>query len=326
MVAETGPNGVRRAIGVGLAILGAAVLAGSLLLIMQRLGTLAIWNVAAHEDGVRTFGDTVLYFEHAVRELPLDILLGVATGGGLAYALPLRPQAKAPIGLLLALAGVLGVMFAGAIGDVGVKAFFDNLLQNHTRPGAPLEWGAHWRYHLLASLSLILLTFGGAGLLRALAGAGTRAQAARGAVVVAGVLAVFAAGTLLFAHSIAGMVEPFADPIFIGHEARELFTHVLVTLPIAWGAGILMARDVEGPATVADRRQGAPRWIGAIALGVVLGLYLCGLAVTLDSASSGQTDDVVMLIAPHFYEHAQTYLVVTLVALITQRLAAGRGR
>lgn len=326
MTAMIEPEKARRLIGATLLAFGAGVLVLSLLLIMQKLGTPAIWGLAAHEDGVRTFGDTVLYFEHAVRELPLDIILGVATGGALAYALPLQTQKKAPRSLALALLVVIGVMVAGAVGDVGFKAVFDNFLQNHTRPGAPLEWGAHWRYHLLASLSLVLLTFGGGGVLRWLAGAGGATEGARGEKIIAACLAVFALGTLVFAHSLQGMMEPFADPIFIGHEARELFTHVLATLPIAWGAGILTAREVLPSAPAVERLQGKARWIGAIAGGVVTGLYLCGLAVTLDSASSGQADDIVMLIAPHFYEHAQTYVVVTLVALIVHRLAAPRAR
>lgn len=301
---------------------GAAVLAASFAVIVGKLGTFAIWDVAAHEDGVRTFGDTVLYFEHAVRELPLDLILGATVGGALAFALPLAPQPRAPIGLLATLALILGVIVAGAVRDVGFKAFLDNLLQNHTRPGAPLEWGAHWRYHLLASLSLMLLAFGGAGLLRFIAGSGTAADAARGAKLVAGAVGALAVGTLVFAHSLEGMMEPFADPIFIGHEARELFTHALATLPIAFGAGILSARTPLPASDAAGRAAGRRSWIVAIAAGVLVGVYLCGLALTLDSASSGQTDDLAMLIAPHFFEHAQTYVVVTLVALITHRLAA----
>lgn len=314
----------RRPIGLALASFGGTVLLVSLLAIVARLGTPFIWNLAAHEDGARTFGATFFYFEHAVRELPGDLLLGAVVGGALAYAYPLKagaPGARRYAGGLLF---VIAVMLAGAVSDVGISGVIDNLLQKHTRPGAALEWGAHWRYHLLSSLSLYLMAFGAAGLMRFLDGAGTASEAARGFRIVAGALAVFLGLTLVFAHSPAGLARPFTDAIYIGHEARELFTSVLVTLPLAFGTGFLAARDRAPAASGADRTAHRARWILAIAAGIALGFYLCLGAVFMDAAASGQTDDVVMLIAPHFFEHAQTYAVVALTALMVHRLAAGK--
>lgn len=314
----------RRTLGAALAWLGGLTLAASLLAIMARLGTPLIWNLVAHEDGVRTFGATVFYFEHAARELPGDLLLGVVVGASLAYAYPLAPNARGVKGFAIALALVIAAMIAGAAADIGLQGVIDNLLQKHTRPGAPLEWGAHWRYHLLSSLALYLISFGAAGLMRFLDGAGTAADAARGTRIFGGALAVFLGLTIFFAHSPAGLAKPFTDAIYIGHEAREFFTSVLATLPIAWGLGLLAARERLAPASDADRAAHRARWIGAIAAGVVLGVYLCLGAVFKDAASSGQTGDIVMLIAPHFFEHAQTYAVVTLTALTVHRLAAVR--
>lgn len=313
----------RRTIGLTLACFGASVLAASLLAIMARLGTPLIWGLAAHEDGVRTFGATFFYFEHAVRELPGDLLLGAVIGGALAYAYPLKAGVRGARLYAGVLVLVLAVMLTGAVRDVGVIGVIDNLLQQHTRPGAALEWGAHWRYHLLSSLALYLMAFGAAGLLRFLDGAGTARDAARGGRMIAGALALYLLLTLVFAHSLQGLAKPFVDAIYIGHEARELFTSVLVTLPLAFGIGLLAAGERRAPASDADRNAHRIRWIGAIIAGIALGLYLCLGAVFMDAAASGQTDDLVLLIAPHFFEHAQTYAVVTLTALIVHRLAAG---
>lgn len=314
----------RRTIGLTLASFGATVLLASLLAIMARLGTPWIWNLAAHEDGVRTFGATFFYFEHAVRELPGDLMLGAVIGGALAYAYPLKAGGRGAKLYAAGLLFVLAVMVTGAVSDVGFAGVVDNLLQKHTRPGAALEWGAHWRYHLLSSFALYLMSFGAAGLLRFLDGAGTAGEAARGSRIIAGALASFLGVTLLFAHSPAGLAKPFTDAIYIGHEARELFTSVLATLPIAFGLGLLAATGSNAPASGADRTAHRASWIGAIVAGIALGLYLCLGAVFMDAAASGQTDDVVMLIAPHFFEHAQTYAVVTLTALMVHRLAAGQ--
>ena len=84
----------RRTVGLALSAFGGGVILAALLAIMARLGTPFIWNEVAHEDGVRTFGATFLYFEHAVRELPGDLMLGLVIGGALAYACPLAPAAR----------------------------------------------------------------------------------------------------------------------------------------------------------------------------------------------------------------------------------------
>lgn len=311
----------RRTVGVALAGFGALVLFAALIAIMVTFGTPLIWDLAAHEDGVRTFGGTFFYFEHAVRELPGDLLLGVVVGGSLAYAYPLRRDVRGAAVFAGALAIAVAVMLIGAARDVGIAGVIDNLLQKHTRPGAPLEWGAHWRYHLLSSLSLYLMSFGSAGLMRALDGAGTAAEAARGKRLVAGAFLAFLGLTLVFAHSPAGIAKPFADAIYIGHEARELFNAALATLPIAWGVGLI---SVGGSSITPGKNapEGRTLWFCALGGGVALGVYLCAKAVLMDSASSGQTDNVVLLIAPHFFEHAQTYAVVTFTALFVHRLAA----
>lgn len=313
----------RTILGSTFVALGVSVLLACYVAIAVRLGTPAIWNLPAHEDGIRTFGATVLYCEHAVRELPLDRLLGLAIGGSLAFALPLRsPRGASACGALLVVFLVL--VLAGALGDVGAAGVLDNLLQKHTRPGAPLEWGAHWRYHLLSSLALLASSFGLGGLLRRFIGAGAAAEAERGFGCVVAAFAAVALGSLLFAHSPAGLAKPFLDPVHVGHQARELFTHALATVPIAWGAGLLLARDPSAPAAEADRATRTRAWAAALGLAVALGLHLAAGAPLLESASRGQSDDLVTLIAPHFFEHAQSYGVVTLTALFVHRQAARR--
>lgn len=319
---EGGPTPLHPSIGWTLCGLAAATLVAAFAAIAVKHGTPAVWSLPVHEDGVRTFGDTVLYFEHAVRELPLDLLLGVAIGGALAFAIPHAHPARGARVLAAALVLAVALMIGGAARDVGAAGVFDNLLQKHTRPGAPLEWGAHWRYHFVATLSLMLGAFGAAGVLRLLGGTGAAGDARRGLGAIGAALAIFFGGVLMFAHSPAGLAKPFVDPVYVGHAARELFTHALVTLPIAFGAGLLSARGQLDPASAGDRAVASKYWALALGASAALGAYLGAAVLLLGSASQGQTDDLVMLIAPHFFEHAQTYLIVTMTALLVHRLAA----
>ncbi|CAN0555681.1 unnamed protein product, partial [Laminaria digitata] len=41
-------------------------------------GTAWPWMAFVHESGDKTLLDTLLYYDHAARELPVDIALGVA--------------------------------------------------------------------------------------------------------------------------------------------------------------------------------------------------------------------------------------------------------
>ena len=144
---------------VGFALL---VLAAAYSAMTWEHGTALLWNVVVHEDGHRTLAQTLFYFEHATRELPIDLLLGVIIGAGAAEALP-APRATTarlqPVlaGLLVALVLVIAVPTAL---QLGLGALRDNLLQYPTREGAPLVWGAHWRYHLLERGPLMLLALG----------------------------------------------------------------------------------------------------------------------------------------------------------------------
>ena len=309
-------------------ILGFGILGLSYAVICLRTGSLWPWFHVVHEDGSRTLLATVFYFEHGARELLLDIMLGIAVGGCLLFAFPpddpqgagTTRRADGVVGIAAASGLAVAIILAGAAIDVGLAGLRNNLLQYHTRPFAPLEWGSHWRYHLLSRLALILGAMGIAGFLRLWIGSEVNQPARQGLVIFGAALVVYALFTVVFSNGLNGFLLPLFDPVYLGHQAREVFTHVLATLPIAWG--VCMA--VVGPrlAWSPDSHARLFAWpvtTAAGASGAILGLYVCVGALLHDSASHGQTDDLAMLLFPHFFEHVQTYVVVTAVALLVYR-------
>ena len=52
-------------------------------------------------------------------------------------------------------------------------------------------------------------------------------------------------------------------------------------------------------------------------VGSLTGLYLLVAALATSAATRGQTQNAILLICPHFFEHAFSYLVVALVAGLT---------
>jgi len=68
----------------------AMTLAASFLAICRETGTLWPWNRVVHEEGSRTLRGTLLYWEHATRELLTHALVTVPLG--VAAALPSAPD------------------------------------------------------------------------------------------------------------------------------------------------------------------------------------------------------------------------------------------
>jgi hypothetical protein len=310
------------------------VLLLAFIVICLHVGTTWPWMRVVHEDGRRTLIDTILYFDHATRELPLDIILGICIGGCVFLAFPQEePQdaRRGSIRRLVVVASItlliVAVILVGTAAKGGTTLVFAELLQNHTRVGVPPEFGSHWRYHLLERLAMMLSSAGFAGMLLVF-GNGRHVQHSRlGLAIVAGSLGVYLAVTFIFSGGRLALMQPFRDPRYLGHQAREVLTHALVTVPMAWGVCILMlkmktsvsAKPLSGAVPTSATIVGA---MIAGAAGVLLAIYVCLAAWMSGAVSRGQTTDPVTLIFPHFFEHSFTYLVVVMIAALTYETAS----
>jgi hypothetical protein len=275
-----------------------------------RFHTLLPWHAQVHEDGHRSLGETIFYFEHALGELPIDIVLSSAVGGSAAAFFgalaedSLRRLRRRALGFALAADAAIAI---GACIDDGWRGAVTWLLQEHTREGVPYEFGAHWGYHLLSEAALILLAFALAG---TIAGHVPRPHSSGWWLASC---AVFVALTPVFGIGAA----PFIDARFLGHQARETFTHALVTVPLALGVCLIAAPPSE-------KRWAWPRgavlwaWAGA----ALLALYQGAGAILSGSSRLAQTHDPLKLICGHFFEHTLDYLVVAVHSLFFYAIAA----
>lgn len=288
----------------------AAVMIGSYGAIAAYTSIPWLWSTIVHESGDRTLGETILYYQHAARELPVDLLLGVAVGGSALFVFPTngaRHRRRITV-LAVTLAATLALILGETVRTGGLSMLAENLLQMPTRPGEPLVWGGHWRYHLLSQSCLLLLSFGVAAPLLLLSG--RRKGHRQGLVIVGVALTLFGALTLIFVPS----MESVRDPVFLGHQAREVFTHAVVTIPLAWGVCIALARQRWRTADSGSVSL-APSFASG-AIGVIVGLFLGGASIATSAASQGQSDNVAVLVFPHFFEHSFSYLVSTLAAAL----------
>ncbi len=289
-------------------------------------GTPWPWNRVVHEDGQHTFLETIFYFEHATRELVLDAVLALAVAGAVRHFYPpsrasgdanlARMRAWLAVWTLAALALILGgTAYVNAFGryyaaEARGQAILDNLAQYPTRPGAPLVWGAHWRYHLIERFAEIALAFFGAGLLWLRDGRPDGRHGRSGASLYATALVVFAAATLVFGVS----AQPFRDPTYLGHQLRELVTHTLVTLPLAMGTCFVLARRFSLPAS--STRSSLHAWpvYAAGAVGVACAAFVLIASVLQKAQMYGQKKALAELLFPHFFEHSLGYVFVSALA------------
>ena len=300
----------------------ALVLAVSFVAVCIQAGTAWPWNRIVHEDGQHTLLGTIFYFEHATRELVLDAVLALAIAGAVRHFYPPSPgndaTARVRIGLAVASVATLAVILGGtawlnAFGpSYGAEArgqsILDNLAQYPTRPGAPFAWGAHWRYHLIERFVEVMLAFCVAGLLWLRDG--RPASASRGARLYAVALVVFAAATAIFGVT----AQPFTDPVYLGHQLRELVTHVPVTLPLALGACFVLARRFSASEPGMRSRLSAWPIFAAGGLAAICGAYVLVGSVLLKAQSYGQKKMLSELVFPHFFEHSLGYIFVCALA------------
>lgn len=315
----------RRALLFGLPV---AVLLVSFAALCKLAGTLWPWNRVLHEDGERTLLGTVFYFEHATRELLPDVILALAVAGAVRYFYPPRvaswsaavSQWRRRLGWWTAV--TLAVILGGTLWVGGWQAIRDNLSQLHTRAGAPLDWGAHWRYHLIERFTQILLAFSASGVMWMLDGrpdGRPDARPARGRMpLFGGALVAFAAVTLLF-HPTS---EPVIEPTFLGHQIRELFTHTLVTLPLAMGVCFELAEKFSPGGSARSNASNWPIYLAG-GLSVVCGAFLLVASVLRKAQEHGQTTSLPALLFPHFFEHSLGYVLVP--ALAGLLYLGGRG-
>ena len=282
------------------------LLTASFVIVCVRFSTLWPWPLVVHEDGERTLSGTIFYFEHALGELPLELILAAAAAG--AALLFFRAHGSPLLRVLAGIAALSAdlIIFAGAWASVGFSSALTWLLQYHTRKDAPLVFGSHWRYHLLSQAALLLW----AALLLRMLVMWRFALAPRGSRKLwISSWAAFAAGCLVFGVT----AETFRDPLHLGHQARETFTHALVTVPLA--AGLLLLFE-DGPQVErAPRRSLLPGTLWIASMCAVLVAYQAWGAAATGASGHAQTRDLTSVVCVHFFEHTLSYLVVPLHAL-----------
>lgn len=304
---------VRRSRSIYVMLGALAVLVGAFLWLAVEHETPRLWNVVVHESGKYTLGQTVLYLQHFLREVPT--LLTIALFTLAAYGVPTVPHAERDRArrrgwmyslALIGAAAMLYIAFTQVVAEHGVASAWRNLMQYHTRDDL-VSYGSHWRFHWLSTMWLGLASWLVSRAAARWFGAPIPRDSPGGKLIVTFAWGWFAGLSIVFVPS----AEPFLDPRYIGHQAREILTHSLVTLPLGLGLLALCLR-AHGVSPIRSRRA-VPISLPCVAGVFLIPVYL-GLATVLGGAlSHGQTGGgMTAMVAAHFFEHVLDYIFVGL--------------
>lgn len=285
--------------------------------------TLWVWDEVVHESGRYTLTQTVFYFSHFLREIPALIAMALFTlaalGGASVQDPKAAPSRRGTYTAALLAAGALALLaFAIAAIQHGPGEALRHLLQEYTRDDVA-SFGSHWHYHWLSTL---WFAFAAPLLVRLGAlwgGVAPRSDRTRHRRSWVAAWFYFGGMSLVFGFSDAIAI----DPLYIGHQAREIATHTLVTLPMALAIAAWIDR---GHASVESGPRLTPgfqwRELAAVA---AIAIYL-GIATLADNVVAvGQgKGDLASMIAAHFFEHSLDYVFVGLLIGGSYGLSAAR--
>ena len=279
-------------------------------------GTPWLWNVVVHEGGHYTFGQTLFFVRHFLREIPVDVAMALSLAAAIRVASPdpvPLPRHWFAWGAVL----MVVVSIAVAATQEGWWEAARDLFQYRTRDD-DTRYGSHWRFHLLSTIwfcsaapLLAGVSSGARGVTRA-TGEGRRLMIAAWLWVLALTL-VFGVGR-----------EPFTSGRYIGHQAREILTHGLITLPLVFAGGVLVGRirpPEQAPGTHPSLQ--ALAWVSVLGIPVFLSVAFGGTSLE-DTAQLGS--GLAGVVAGHVFEHVLDYVLVIAmtVAIVGQDRKAGR--
>jgi hypothetical protein len=257
-------------------------------------GTVRLAGVIVHEGGRHTLAGTIWYPRHFLREIPVALFYVAAARvalGGAGASLGATPRSLAAAGAAL----LVAVSWMDAAGDHGSRVALGDLLQHYVRDDEGRR-GAHWGGHYFSNLAWLGAAWAAAAFWRP-ARTSPRAVLGLAAAGIATIVAVQLPAAAVF------------SPRAAAHQVRELATHAVLTLPLAfWALGAGSRAGLR--AGLSHFRWTDPGLLASLAIGGALA------AIALAGGALAQTPAPWSArVAAHGFEHALDYGFVVLVGL-----------
>lgn len=268
-------------------------------------GTPWLWDTVVHESGHYTLAQTILFVRHFLREVPVDIAMALALAGAIRTVTPTGPRSDRRVFALAAVI-LVALAFIASAREEGWREAIRDLLQYRTRDD-DLEYGSHWRFHLLSTVWFAAAAPVLAGITCGARGVGAPSGIARRLTIASWAWIVLL--TILFGVG----VDPFTSGRYIGHQAREIMTHGTLTLPLIFSLAVRWGAAAP-PGSLPN--AGVPLqvlgWVTVVSIPVFL---LVAFGNTSLEGSAQLASGISGVVAAHVFEHVLDYLLVFFLAM-----------
>jgi hypothetical protein len=202
--------------------------------------------------------------------------------------------------------------------DVGFKDAFAGLFQYRTSEVRPLEFGSHWRNHLLSNIVLYSTTSIFVLLYRVVSFDGCWVKR-KFSILLPISWGIFIFLTLFFGIN----RDPFETPGYLGHQLREIFgSDLSVTMLLSLAVLIRLEEkydsddNIQNHIKLPNQKKTSYHLLFWIVPAIVPTLFLIIKVLTLDISGNiarlGNTQNwsILDLFAWHFFEHSLDYIFI----------------
>ncbi len=292
------------------------VLLVSYLFLAWEHSQLDLWNVVVHENGVYTLAQSIFYFNHFIREIPVNVMTAFSIAASFYLFTPVVPDdrvrtrrlgnyLKIFIFIIPAAAGI------AAVTQTDLRTFLLDLGQFKTRDTSAL-YGSHWHSHFCHVLWMFFAAGAASCAYREVSGMGCFSGSSRGVKL----LGLWFAGFILIS-CILGFHPALTNMRYLAHQCREIVTHSLVTLPLSFALLIAIEQRLRPKVSLVSSQAWKKKnkfWgLCSILASSVIFLWILIKLRHRDIMAHAQKQSSVMdLLASHFFEHSLDYLFVPL--------------
>ncbi len=308
----------RSAIGIIFLVVPLVVLSISYLYLSLEYQTLSLFSVKLHESGKYTLLQTILYFDHFVREIPTGIVYAFSVSVSFYLLSPLTGVSlhsirRIFIPVAFSMLFFLFIVVSGAIYKAGFESFLLDLFQFRTRDDL-VSYGSHWHSHLLDMSFVLLYSLALSFMYRGITGTPGRRINLRGMRLLLIWAAIFIACTMIFIPTIKFL----ADTRYLAHQLREIATHSMTTVPLAYGGlvlfeGSLLKNAGSGRTNTQLIRIGALLMMAALVIPLFIAVSLMGRDIIAEAQKKASYWN---LLASHYFEHTLDYFFVSALSII----------
>lgn len=293
--------------------------------------SLFIFSSKVHESGKYTLVQSMMYFDHFTREIPVSVMNALSVSVSFYLFAPVHgvslsfPKKVFYITLIF-LVSFLFFVVSGAVYKNGFQSFFLDLLQFRTRD-EEIAYGSHWHSHFLDMMFIFAASLSISFFYRIIAQSYSNSINLLGFRLLGIWSGVFILLTLIFIPSI----KSFSDTRYLAHQFREIITHSTVTIPLSFAILIYLEKKLSAGFETKTTNV-KYKYVGFIMSGCALLIpffIVLSLAGRNILAEAQKKTGYWNLLASHYFEHSLDYIFVPTLTMFLYVMfirIAGRNR